>query len=209
MLLRKIIKSLTPPIIIYLLNFFKKKNYDLFVGEKKLFFKNISNSSIYGEYGCGISTQYVLKNFNIPIYSVDTSQQYINLIKKNIENNLNLKYIDVGELLSWGTPKDYSLRKNFLSYCSWIWEQEQKPTVVLIDGRFRVCCFLVSLKLGNPGTKIIFDDYVCRPEYHIVEEFIKPIEKDKRQSLFIIPEKKDLDLKKIDEEINKFQYVKD
>ena len=31
---------------------------------------------------------------------------------------------------------------------------------VLVDGRFRVCCFLTSLKNAEQGTRIIFDDYV-------------------------------------------------
>ena len=111
--------------------------------------------------------------------------------------------------MHWGFPKDNSSRSNFIKYCEWIWQQEQKPNFVLIDGRFRVCCFLVSIKHGSPGTKIIIDDYNNRPQYRIVEEFVEVKEKYKRQSLFIIPEKSKINLNKLDEEIEKFQYVMD
>ena len=80
---------------------------------------------------------------------------------------------------------------------------------ILIDGRLRVLCFLVSLKKCNSGTKIIFDDYVNRKFYHIVEELIKPSSNDGRQCLFEVGDKKDLDMIKLDFLINKFNYILD
>ena len=61
------------------------------------------------------------------------------------------------------------------------------PDVVLIDGRFRVACFLYALIHTKPGTVIIFDDYADRPEYHVVEEVISPVEVDQRQAKFVRP----------------------
>ena len=69
-------------------------------------------------------------------------------------------------------------------------------------------CFLVSIKLCQENTKIIFDDYNDRKYYHIVEEFIKPKETDGRQSLFIVNKKK-INTKKLNFYINKFEYVMD
>ena len=43
----------------------------------------------------------------------------------------------------------------------------------------------------------------------IVEEFLKPIQFNERQALFIVPNKSTLDIKKIELEINKFSYVMD
>ena len=85
--------------------------------------------------------------------------------------------------------------------------ENKKPELVLIDGRFRVACFLFSLINGSPGTKIIFDDYVNRPHYHVVEEFIKPIETCGIQALFIIP--KNLDYNNIEKTIEQFVHVFD
>ena len=73
----------------------------------------------------------------------------------------------------------------------------------------RVLCFLVSLKKCDPGTKIIFDDYVTRKNYHIVEELINPVSNDGSQCLFEVDDKKKLDMNKLDLLINKFNYILD
>ena len=72
-------------------------------------------------------------------------------------------------------------------------------------------CFLASLLNSNPGTKIIFDDYFDRPYYHVVEEFIQPIDKCGRQALFIVPTEEfdSLLIEKIRQEIFNFRYVLD
>jgi len=90
----------------------------LFAGYSHLFKNNLTSKTIYGEYGCGYSTIYVLENFDIPVYSVDSSKQWVNTIKiKNVNNkNLNINHVDIGNVTenSWGRPDDYSQRDNFL-----------------------------------------------------------------------------------------------
>ena len=185
----------------------------LFAGYSQLFKNNLSSQTIYGEYGCGESTLYVLKNFNILVYSIDSSKQWINQIKMKNQNNKNLSinYVNIGNVgkFSWGRPDDYSMRDNFIKYANDIWNRELKPNFVLIDGRLRVLCFLVSLKMCNSGTKIIFDDYVDNKHYHVVEELIKPSSNDGRQCLFEVMDKKNIDMKKLDFLINKFNYILD
>ena len=131
------------------------------------------------------------------------------MIKTKIKDRkkVKIKYFDYGKIADWGTPKTYSKRKYFINYCEWIWKQKNKPNLVLIDGRFRICCFLNSLIKAKPETKIIFDDYIERPLYHVVEEFIKPKIINNRQALFIVPNKNQLNLDEIKKEIKKFQYV--
>ena len=214
MKLKKLLKLFIPEIVLIIKRkiFKHKLNSELFDGYNTLFKKSFSLKSIYGEYGCGKSTIYVLKSFNIPIYSVDSSEYWVNEIKKKYQkNNLNIKHINIGnvEPYSSGRPEDYSLRHNIMNYPLYIWQQELKPNVILIDGRFRVLCFLVSLKLCDENTIIIFDDYVDRKYYHIVEEFIKPISKDGRQSLFVVSNKSNIDMNKLEFLIDKFNYVMD
>lgn len=213
--IKKIIKLFIPEIILIikrkLLNR-PNKVEKLFGGYSQLFRKNLTSKSIYGEYGCGQSTFFVLENFDIPVYSVDSSEHWINIIKKKCKNdNLNINYINIGKVNdeSWGRPNDYSMRDNFIDYANDIWNHKLKPNVVLIDGRLRVFCFLVSLKKCDPGTKIIFDDYMNRKNYHIVEELIKPTSNDGRQCLFEVNDKNLIDMKKLDFFINKFNYVLD
>jgi len=64
----------------------------------------------------------------------------------------------------------------------------QFPNVILIDGRFRVACFLASLLLAKPGTIILFDDYVNRPHYHVVEKHLSLSKAAGRMVEFVIKE---------------------
>ena len=184
----------------------------LFSRNDALFKKVLKNVKIYGEYGCGKSTVWVLQNTNAQVFSVDTSTYWINEVSKNnIENNarLMIKHVDLGDVGDYGYPIDYSKGDIFNLYTDFLWNQDEKPSVVLIDGRFRVCCFLTSLKFADKGTHIIFDDYMHRPEYHIVEKYVERVEHCGRQCLFIVPSPQDIDLDMLEKDINNFRYVRD
>ena len=83
----------------------------LFDGNDKLF-KNIlrkKETKIYAEYGCGKSTNWVLKNTNTKVISVDTSLEWVEEVKKRNSENLKIHYSDCGEVGAWGAPVDLSL----------------------------------------------------------------------------------------------------
>ena len=199
-------------------NFFKifiKNNQNkirLFDGDDSLFKKIVTEAKVYGEYGCGNSTIWTLENTSAKIISVDTSMEWIIKVQDMVNKNsfrINIHYSNLGEVVDWGRPTSYVKHKNFDDYTNYIWEQSEKPTVVLIDGRFRVCCFLTTLKFASEGTKIIFDDYTNRPYYHYVEKYVSRIKECGRQCLFIVPSKKDMDTKELNKDIDAFRYVMD
>ena len=184
----------------------------LFDGDDSLFKDVLKTSKNFGEYGCGSSTEWVLKNTNADIVSVDSSKEWIDKINsKNAAYNkrLKLQHIDIGEVENWGRPVGYEKSYNFINYFNWIWTQDILPDTVLIDGRFRVCCFLTSIKYANENTKIIFDDYNNRPYYHVVEKFIKKEQICGRQALFIVKNKNEINIDLLNIEINNFHYVMD
>ncbi len=62
------------------------------------------------------------------------------------------------------------------------------PDLVLIDGRFRVACFLTTLLQARPGTIVLFDDYVGRNErYGQVETYVQPDRLVERMAVFTVP----------------------
>lgn len=216
--MKKIIRLFVPPFIWLALSNIKdflfhrheKKDDYIFDGQGDLFVKSLTNVSRYAEYGVGRSTLWVHKNTNAIIKSVDTSNDWINVIKSKIGNDpanrVTFQYFDVGPLSDWGRPKDFSKKENFLPYINSIWDNPDfLPQLVLIDGRFRIACFLNALLKGEPGTVIIFDDYKQRPEYHVVEEILKPTQRFGRQALFVIPES--LDKPNIQQLFEKFVFV--
>lgn len=184
----------------------------LFDGDNALYKHYVKNSNVYFEYGVGASTKFVLEETNARVIAVDTSKSWINSVMTTSKNHLSratIIHVDLGELVSWGRPKGYSKAENFSDYTNIIWEQNFDPDLVLIDGRFRVCCFLTCLKKAKPGTWIIFDDYVERSHYHFVEKYLKPTEICGRQALFRTPDRPQFELESLDSDIESFRFVMD
>ena len=210
---KKIIKSFIPPIITYLyLKFFLSEKQSLFGGDNFLFKKSIEGIKIYGEYGCGLSSKWILNNTSSKVISVDSSKEWVKKVKnenKNHKSRLLINHVDLGKVGSWGRPISYEKIHKFSEYTDYIWKQQEKPRLVLIDGRFRVCCFLTSLKFADPGTKIIFDDYVNRPYYHFIEKYVSRINECGRQCLFIVPSKSQIDIDSLNKDIDAFRFVMD
>ena len=144
--------------------------------------------------------------------SIETSNKWkLNGERKNFNNRkrLKIKLIDLGEVGDWGRPLNYDNKHKFLNYTDWIWKQKINPSFVLIDGRFRVSCFLSILKFAKNEIKIIFDDYNNREYYHHVEKYLKPVKKHGRQSLFIVPKNLNFDNEELEKDINIFRNIMD
>jgi hypothetical protein len=157
----------------------------------------MAQSNRYLEFGSGFSTLLALKYIKSKIVSVETSLSYIScirtesrLMQQYSDVELEFVYVNIGETADWGWPKDESKKSFWPKYSSipvdlraqskWI------PDLILIDGRFRVATFLMSL-LSFPGALILFDDYKDRDHYHVVEEIIPPKSTCGRVFAFQIP----------------------
>ena len=189
-----------------------KKQLDeecLFDGDDYLFKRCLQSSKMYGEYGSGKSTIWVSENFRKTLkYSVDTSVQWVTRVNAQLGYDI-VKHVDVGDVGDWGRPKSYDFRRNFIRYAESLWIDESGYDLILVDGRFRVLCFLTCLLKCKDGTTIIFDDYRNRPHYHVVEEFLKPIDFCGRQALFKVENKSNFDLTAVEKERTLFSYVID
>lgn len=175
--------------------YYAKLTNKLFDGHDALFHRTIEGIEVFGEYGAGASTKWLYANTSVHILSVDTSKEWVDRVRETGPDDprLDIQWIDVGPLRDWGRPKTYAQRDQFSAYVESIWKRSRKPEMVLVDGRFRVSCFLYSLAHGAPGMNILFDDYTTRPEYHVVEEFVKPTETCGRQACFCVPNAIDRD----------------
>lgn len=179
-------------------------------------FKNIATSSqCYLEFGSGGSTMYMLKNTDAKIISVDSDGEWvkniINSIDDNQKNRLHIEHCNIGAVGAWGTPRNNSAIHNYWHYMSapWDWATENNliPDLILVDGRFRVASFLYSLLSSQIGSTILFDDYLDRPEYFVVENFCKPIETAGRMAIFKVT--KDYSIPEICKVISKYSVNPD
>lgn len=148
-----------------------------------ILFKNLANKSqCYLEFGAGGSTLHMIKNTNTRhIVSVDSDKEWVKNINECVDSSqkhrLHIEHCNIGPVGAWGVPRNQSHIDNYWRYMSMPWEYVEGnfliPDLILIDGRFRVACFLYSLLCAKLETTILFDDYTERPEYFIVEKFCK------------------------------------
>ncbi len=211
-------EALTPPLLMQGLRVAKRRLFGphpdpdrLFDGDDQIFKAALQTARVYGEYGCGASTLWVARTLKLPIVAVDTSADWLQHVRAQTAGNpkVTLFHADCGDIGDWGRPETYDHRTGFHDYTDWLWRQALRPDVVLIDGRFRVCCFLTSLKHADAGTRLIFDDYTDRRWYHIVERLVPRHQVCGRQCLFVVPPKSALDMAALDRMIDQFRLVMD
>lgn len=183
----------------------------LFEGDDQAFKALASQAKVYGEYGCGASTRWVAAQTGAHILAVDTSEIWIKSVLADIGNrdSASLHWVNLGPLADWGRPVGFTESDRFPEYTDWLWQQPEKPDLVLVDGRFRVCCFATSLKYAAEGATIVFDDYTNRPHYHIVETLLPLSSKCGRQAIFKVPSRDTLNLDEVDKMIANFRFVID
>jgi hypothetical protein len=60
---------------------------------------------------------------------------------------------------------------------------------------------------AQPGTVVLFDDYVCRPQYHGVERHVPPRTLAGRMAEFVVPA--DLDRSAVSADLQRFATIPD
>ena len=211
----KILKACVPPILIIAIRRLRSNIISpnkLFDGDDLLFKDEVKKVDVYGEYGCGKSTKWVLNNTSTDVIAVDTSSEWVSAVKKDNESDndrLKIHHSNLGGVGDWGRPLSYEKIDSFSDYTDFLWKQKKTPKLVLVDGRFRVCCFLTSLKFAEEGTTILFDDYTNRLHYHFVEKYVSRFKECGRQCMFVVPSKADIDMVELEKDIVSFRNVMD
>jgi hypothetical protein len=159
-------------------------------------------SHVYLEYGSGGSTRMAV-GLRVPhIYSVESDHAFGRAVHQAVQHDLQgidfqLFLPRVGPTGRWGYPTGTEHFQAWPEYPTSPWSALRRhglsPDLVLVDGRFRVACFLATLVSARPGTRIIFDDFVGRGgKYGITEHYAPLRAMLGRAALFEVPEQVDL-----------------
>ena len=183
--------------------------------EKEMFDQLIKNSKYYLEFGTGGSTIRALQKSKAKVYSVESSQAWIDTISRyKIINffrkkRLTLFYVNIGKTKNWGYPADESLRHLYPDYSAKVFEtiNKEKLDTVFVDGRFRVACVLSTIINVYPSTRvrIIIHDFWSRSHYHDILKYLDEIESVDDLAVFSLKEK--IDLEKVRQDYKKFKLV--
>jgi len=135
--------------------------------EQRLFQHYLTNATQYAEFGSGGSTCWASRTPTIEtIISIESDKNFLETIRPQCLRS-DLRWINLGEIRSYGHPKDDSMRHAWPSYSS---QDLGSPDLVLVDGRFRVACICHVLH-RYPNTRLLVHDFVNRSQYHIVLNF--------------------------------------
>ncbi len=146
------------------------------------------------EYGSGGSTAYAASLDGVTCFSVESDPVWgakmANWVAAHGKGRTHIHYANIGPTRAWGYPKDYSqdnIRK-YRRYTRSVWQRGDfvRPDVILIDGRFRVWCFLTVMARIRKPTRVLFDDYKNRDAYHFVEQYFEPTDLVGRMAVFDI-----------------------
>jgi hypothetical protein len=164
------------------------------------FERRLCEAQVYLEYGAGGSTVLAAQCGPKEIHTVESDKNFLDAVQRRVEvlsvsTRLQTYYVDIGPTKEWGWPTDATCAARWPAYCLAPWvplaETHNPPDLILIDGRFRVACFLTSLMFAKPGTAVLFDDYLDRPEYHVVQKHVEQTGRAGRMAEFLVPEEID------------------
>ncbi|MFN3525825.1 MAG: hypothetical protein ACK4YU_07020 [Paracoccus sp. (in: a-proteobacteria)] len=134
------------------------------------------------EYGSGDSTRRAAELGQRLIISVESDLKWARDLRQEIETadpfaSVVIHHADIGPTGAWGRALDDRAWQRFHLYPNGVWDQPffRHPDVVLIDGRFRTACLMaVMMRITRPVT-VLFDDYIDRPRYQLIERIIRPV----------------------------------
>lgn len=162
--------------------------------ELKVFIKYISASRKYLEFGAGGSTCLAARLVAERIVTIDSSLLWLSKVwswcKANGVLEPHTVFADIGPVAEWGRPTDPGSRFKWPGYhgCVWATENGQDFDLFMVDGRFRVACFMQVLLHCRPGAIVMFHTFASRPQYHVVRTLAEQIDAVEDLAIFRVPE---------------------
>jgi hypothetical protein len=164
------------------------------VPERQLLWAFLQRSDRYLEYGSGGSTCLAASAVGGSVVAVDSDPEWlakvaIDCAAAGSKVRPSLVRVDIGPIGEWGWPTDPGTRDRWPSYYSQVWSQRgsAEADLFLIDGRFRVACFLSVLLHGQPGAILLMHDFASREHYHVVRSVAREIAVAEDLSAFQVP----------------------
>jgi protein O-GlcNAc transferase len=143
------------------------------------------------EYGTGGSTVLASELPGKKIFAVENDAQWLCNLNTYLDatgckSRPVTYHVNIGATRAWGLPADDKGWERYPDYALGIWHEDffEQPDTVLIDGRFRVACFVSCALMSRSPVTVLFDDYGDRKPYHVVERLVKPIEMVDRMAIF-------------------------
>lgn len=160
--------------------------------EKQLFTAFLKTAKNFVEFGAGGSTVYAASIITGSITSLDSSRDWLNVVAAACAEHPEwvqpqLVFADIGPVKEWGQPRDESCREHWPSYATKMWDlpDTDQADLYLIDGRFRVSCFIETLMRCRADAVLLIHDFAERRQYHVIRKFAREIAVSSSLSAFV------------------------
>jgi len=148
-------------------------------------------STDYLEFGTGGSTALAARLVGRSIISVDSSHEWLNKVSEYcVARDFSIKpalhFVDIGPIRDLGYPSDESCRDRWPDYHRAVSNTPgaDMADTFLIDGRFRVACFIQVMLHTRADAIVMVHDFWIRPEYHAIYNFAREIARADNLSVF-------------------------
>lgn len=153
--------------------------------------RTYASARVILEYGSGGSTFVAAAAPGKRITTVECDPGWANRMREiaaahDLPSPPAIVYVDIGPVGNWARAVDHSHLESFIGYAQSVWDRPdfEHPDVVLVDGRFRAACFMTAYLNAERPITLLFDDYIKRKEYHVIERFGKPSRMVGRMAVF-------------------------
>jgi hypothetical protein len=160
--------------------------------ELSLFSSFLACSEHYFEFGSGGSTCHAVTLVKTSVTTIDSSRKWLEDVAKHCVSTgtrimPKLIHVDIGPTGPWGYPTDQSRSGKWPIYHSAVWgyPAASGADLYLVDGRFRVACFMQIILHCRIGSLILFHDFASRKEYHAVRDVAREIAAAEDLSVFL------------------------
>jgi hypothetical protein len=94
--------------------------------------------------------------------------------------------VDIGPVGDWGAPLNQENRGKWADYHSKVWLNPgvSDCDLYMVDGRFRVACFMQIVLHCRPYASIMMHDFTSRSHYHVVKQVATEIARAGDLSVF-------------------------
>jgi hypothetical protein len=122
------------------------------------------------EYGSGGSTVFAARHCSAPIVSIESDAAWAEGLRDGLSraglmrSGIDIRHANIGKTKEWGMPASHNEWRRYWAYPMGFWQDAARidPDLVLIDGRFRLGCFLATILNTRRAVTVLWDDYVGR-----------------------------------------------
>jgi hypothetical protein len=131
------------------------------------------------EYGSGGSTVFAAAETRARIVSIESDAAWAARLRQSLadaglmRDGIDIRHADIGPTKEWGMPKTHNDWRKYWRLPMGYWQEPDRmdPDLMLIDGRFRLGCFLSAVLCTRVPLTVLWDDYQGRGGYAAAERW--------------------------------------